>query len=50
MRAFLQLPVENWHEVIGDSTIGDAIVDRLVHNSIIINIDAKKSMRGKNGK
>ncbi len=45
-----QLPVENWHEVIGDSTIGDAIVDRLIHNSIIIKIDAKKSMRGENAK
>ena len=28
-----QLPINNWHEVIGDKTIGDAILDRLVHNA-----------------
>jgi len=28
-----QLPVENWHETIGDDTIADAILDRLVHNA-----------------
>jgi DNA replication protein DnaC len=28
-----QLPVENWHDVIGDPTYADAILDRLVHNA-----------------
>jgi DNA replication protein DnaC len=28
-----QLPVEAWHAVIGDPTIADAILDRLVHNA-----------------
>lgn len=28
-----QLPVEHWHEMIGDPTIADAILDRVVHNS-----------------
>lgn len=28
-----QLPVEHWHEAIGDSTLADAILDRLVHNA-----------------
>ena len=28
-----QLPVEHWHDVIGDPTIADAILDRLVHNA-----------------
>ena len=28
-----QLPVEHWHKIIGDPTIGDAILDRLVHNA-----------------
>lgn len=28
-----QLPVDHWHEVIGDPTIADAILDRLVHNA-----------------
>jgi len=28
-----QLPIEHWHENIRDSTIADAILDRLVHNA-----------------
>jgi len=28
-----QLPVEHWHEAIGDPTFADAILDRLVHNA-----------------
>lgn len=28
-----QLPVDHWHEIIGDPTIADAILDRLVHNA-----------------
>lgn len=28
-----QLPIDLWHESIGDPTIADAILDRLVHNS-----------------
>jgi DNA replication protein DnaC len=28
-----QVPVEHWHDVIGDPTLGDAILDRLVHNA-----------------
>jgi DNA replication protein DnaC len=28
-----QLPVEHWHQIIGDPTIADAILDRLVHNA-----------------
>jgi DNA replication protein DnaC len=28
-----QLPVQQWHEVIGDPTYADAILDRLVHNA-----------------
>ncbi len=26
-----QLPVAKWHEIIGESTVADAILDRLVH-------------------
>ena len=29
-----QVPVDKWHEVIGDPTYADAILDRLVHNAI----------------
>jgi DNA replication protein DnaC len=28
-----QLPVSRWHEVIGDLTLGDAILDRVVHRA-----------------
>ncbi len=28
-----QLPIENWHDHIGDPTIADAILDRLIHNA-----------------
>lgn len=28
-----QMPVENWHDIIGDGTIADAILDRLVHTA-----------------
>lgn len=28
-----QLPVEHWHELMGNPTIADAILDRLVHNA-----------------
>ena len=28
-----QLPVDHWHDIIGDPTIADAILDRLVHNA-----------------
>lgn len=29
----IQLPVSAWHNVIGDPTYADAILDRLVHNA-----------------
>jgi len=28
-----QLPVANWFDIIGEETIADAILDRLVHTS-----------------
>ena len=28
-----QIPIPQWHEVIGDATIGDAICDRIVHSA-----------------
>jgi DNA replication protein DnaC len=28
-----QLPVDRWHDMIGDQTYADAILDRLVHNA-----------------
>ena len=28
-----QIPVDRWHDIIGDPTLADAILDRLVHNA-----------------
>jgi len=28
-----QFPISQWHEIIGDPTVADAILDRLVHNA-----------------
>ena len=28
-----QLPVNAWHDSVGDATLGDAILDRLIHNA-----------------
>lgn len=39
-----QLPVEHWHEVIGDPTLADAILDRLVHSAYRITLKGE-SMR-----
>jgi DNA replication protein DnaC len=33
-----QLPVEHWHEALGDPTLADAILDRLVHNAYTITL------------
>ncbi|MDX1314969.1 MAG: IS21-like element helper ATPase IstB [Eudoraea sp.] len=42
-----QLPVGKWYEIIGEPTIADAILDRLVHSSHRIELDGEESMRGK---
>jgi DNA replication protein DnaC len=39
-----QLPVERWHEMLGDPTIADAILDRLVHNAYRLDLKGE-SMR-----
>jgi len=44
-----QVPVEHWHDIIGDPTIADAILDRLVHNAYKINLKGE-SMRKKQTK
>lgn len=42
-----QLPVENWHEYIGEPTVADAILDRLVHNAYRINLKGESMRKGK---
>lgn len=44
-----QIPVENWHEVIGNPTLADAIMDRLIHSAYKINLKGE-SMRKKKSK
>lgn len=39
-----QLPIEHWHEAIGNPTLADAILDRLIHNAHKIQIKGS-SMR-----
>lgn len=39
-----QFPVERWHDIIGDPTLADAILDRLIHNAYKINMKGE-SMR-----
>lgn len=41
-----QLPIDHWHEAMGDPTLADAILDRLVHNAHRIALKGK-SMRKK---
>lgn len=39
-----QIPTEKWHDIIGDPTIADAVLDRLIHNAHIITMKGE-SMR-----
>lgn len=34
-----------WYDLFPDPTIADAIMDRIIHNSYILTLDSKKSMR-----
>ena len=43
-----QLPVANWHTQIGDPTLADSILDRLVHNAHRIELKGE-SMRRRRG-
>ena len=36
-----QLPISRWHEQIGDPTLADGILDRLVHNAHRIEIEGR---------
>lgn len=36
-----QLPIAHWHEAVGDPTLADAILDRVVHNAYKINLTGK---------
>ena len=43
-----RLPVSRWHEQIGDPTIADGILDRLVHNAHRIEMRGESMRRKRN--
>jgi len=34
-----QLPVKKWHDTIGDPTVADAFLDRIIHNAHRIELE-----------
>ena len=44
-----QLPVTHWHDQIGDPTLADSIMDRLVHNAYRIELNGE-SLRKQRGR
>jgi DNA replication protein DnaC len=44
-----QLPVDAWHDHIGDPTVADAICDRVVHNAhrIMLNGPSRRKNKSK---
>lgn len=42
-----QFPVDTWHEIIGEQTIADAILDRMVHNAFRVELKGEYLRRKK---
>jgi len=40
-----QVSHTKWHDLFPDPTIADAVMDRIIHNSYILALDSKQSMR-----
>jgi DNA replication protein DnaC len=40
-----QLPVARWHDLMGDATVADALLDRLLHPATLITLKGAESMR-----
>lgn len=45
-----QLPIDAWHSFIGDQTLADAIMDRLIHSAHIINLKGESMRKNKTKK
>jgi DNA replication protein DnaC len=43
-----QLPTDHWHEAIGDATLADAILDRLVHSAHILKLSGESQRKKRN--
>ena len=39
-----QVPIDRWHDIVGNPTLADAILDRVIHNAYRIEL-AGESMR-----
>ena len=44
-----QLPVDSWHQTFANSTLADAILDRVVHGSYRINLTGPSRRKNKTG-
>jgi DNA replication protein DnaC len=45
-----QLPVPSWHQQIGDPTIADSILDRLVHSAYRFDLDGESMRKPQGGR
>jgi DNA replication protein DnaC len=45
-----QVPISHWHEQIGDPTLADSILDRLVHNSYRLELTGESMRKKRNRK
>ena len=45
-----QVPISHWHDQIGDPTLADSILDRLVHNAHRIELAGPSMRKSKNGR
>ena len=43
-----QIPIKQWHTAIGDPTLADAILDRLVHNAYKLALSGKTTRKNEN--
>ena len=44
-----QLPVDQWHESVGDPVLADAILDRLVHDAYRIGLRGESMRKRRSG-
>jgi DNA replication protein DnaC len=45
-----QIPMDKWHDIIGDPTYADAILDRIVHTAHRINLTGHSLRRSRTSK
>ncbi len=45
-----QVPVKQWHDIIGEKTVADAVLDRIVHNAHRVELKGESLRRKWNKK